>query len=52
MSELEQIERRIQSLPAEDLAKLRAWFLEFDARVWDEQDRRGRQSRQVEGTGR
>jgi hypothetical protein len=37
MSEVEQLEQRIESLPPEELAKLRAWFVEFDARVWDEQ---------------
>ena len=37
MSEIEQLERRIESLSPGDLAKLRAWFAEFDARVWDEQ---------------
>ena len=37
MSEIEQIESQIQSLSAEELAKFRAWFIEFDGRVWDEQ---------------
>ena len=37
MSEVEQFEKRVNSLPPEDLAKFRAWFIEFDARVWDEQ---------------
>ena len=37
MSEIEQIESRIQSLSAEEMAKFRAWFIEFDGRVWDEQ---------------
>ena len=37
MSEIEQIEERVQSLSREELAKFRAWFLEFDAKVWDEQ---------------
>ena len=37
MSEVEQLEQQIQSLSREDLAKLRAWFTEFDARVWDQQ---------------
>ena len=36
MSEIEQIENRIQNLTAEELAKFRGWFIEFDARVWDE----------------
>ena len=29
--------QQIQSLSREDLAKLRAWFIEFDAHVWDHQ---------------
>ena len=35
MSEVEQIESRIKSLSPGDLAELRAWFAEFDARAWD-----------------
>jgi hypothetical protein len=35
MSEIEELERRIQSLPAEDLARFRAWFIEFDHLTWD-----------------
>ena len=37
MSEVEQVEKQIEKLSAADLAKFRAWFLEFDARVWDAQ---------------
>lgn len=37
MSEVEQIEQRIGNLSPQDLAKFRAWFVEFDARVWDAQ---------------
>jgi len=37
MSELEKLEQRIQGLSAEELKRFRAWFAEFDARVWDEQ---------------
>ena len=37
MSEVEQIENRIKNLPPEELAKLRAWFEEFDAVAWDRQ---------------
>jgi hypothetical protein len=35
LSEVEQLEKQIEKLSPEDLAKFRAWFLEFDARVWD-----------------
>jgi predicted esterase len=37
MSEIEQIENRIKKLSPEELAKLRAWFAEFDAQAWDRQ---------------
>ena len=37
MSELEKLEERIQTLSPEELKKFRAWFVEFDARAWDEQ---------------
>jgi hypothetical protein len=37
MSEVEQIEDRIKKLSAEELARLRAWFAEFDAQSWDRQ---------------
>jgi hypothetical protein len=37
MSEVEQLEQRIQGLSPEELAEFRAWFLAFDARVWDQQ---------------
>jgi hypothetical protein len=37
MSELEELEKRIRNLPPEDLAKFRAWFVEFDHVMWDRQ---------------
>ena len=37
MSEIEQLEQTVSNLSPQDLAQFRAWFLEFDARVWDEQ---------------
>ena len=37
MSELEELEKRIRNLPPEDLAKFRAWFIEFDHVLWDRQ---------------
>lgn len=37
MTEVEQLERGIENLTPQQLAKFRAWFLEFDARAWDEQ---------------
>jgi len=37
MSKVESIEQQIQALSAEELAQLRAWFLEFDWALWDRQ---------------
>ena len=37
MSDLEELEQRIQRLPAEELAKFRVWFIEFDHLIWDRQ---------------
>lgn len=37
MTSLETIERAIEQLPPDELAKLRRWFFEFDAAAWDAQ---------------
>ena len=37
MTSVETIERAIEQLPPDELAKLRRWFLEFDAAAWDGQ---------------
>jgi hypothetical protein len=37
MSELEELEERIRNLPPKELAKFRAWFVEFDHLLWDKQ---------------
>lgn len=37
MSELGQLEQQVLNLPPQDLAQGREWFLEFDARVWDQE---------------
>ena len=37
MSELEELEKRVRSLSAEELARFRAWFYEFDHQLWDRQ---------------
>ena len=37
MSELEELEKRIRNLPPDELAKFRAWFVEFDHLMWDRQ---------------
>ena len=37
MSKVEKLEKQIESLSPEDLSKLRTWFFELDARLWDQQ---------------
>ena len=37
MSKIESIEEQIKALSADELAQLRAWFLEFDWALWDQQ---------------
>jgi hypothetical protein len=37
MSKLEAIEKKVSDLSAEELAKFRRWFVEFDAAAWDRQ---------------
>lgn len=37
MSSLQEIERAISKLSADELAAFRVWFAEFDAEVWDRQ---------------
>jgi len=37
MEKVEKIEREVQKLSAEELAKFRQWFAGFDAEAWDRQ---------------
>jgi hypothetical protein len=37
MSKVESIEQQIKSLSPQELAELRAWFIEFDWAQWDRQ---------------
>jgi len=37
MSKIEYLEQTVSQLSPDEFARFRAWFLEFDARVWDEQ---------------
>jgi len=37
MSNLQEIERAVSQLSADELADFRAWFAEFDAEIWDQQ---------------
>ena len=43
VTKIEDIEKAVEQLAPEELAKFRAWFEEFDARVFDEKiERRSR----------
>jgi hypothetical protein len=37
MSKIEQLEQQVQALSEEELAQFRAWFIEFDWKMWDRQ---------------
>jgi hypothetical protein len=37
MGKLEEIERHVQGLSPEELARFRQWFAVFDAEAWDRQ---------------
>lgn len=37
MDEVEQLEKKVEGLSSRELAEFRAWFIEFDSRVWDEE---------------
>ena len=37
MGKIEKIEQQIQALSAEELARFRAWFLEYDWASWNRQ---------------
>ncbi len=37
MTTLERVEKAVKQLSAEDLAKFRQWFAEFDGDTWDAQ---------------
>lgn len=37
MGKLEKLEQDIRSLSAEELARFRAWFVQYDWETWDQQ---------------
>jgi hypothetical protein len=37
MTDIEELEARVRSLPPDRLAKFREWFYEFDNELWDRQ---------------
>ena len=49
MNELEDLEQRIRGLPPSELAKFRAWFIEFDHLLWDRQIEADSKAGKLEG---
>jgi hypothetical protein len=39
MTQVEELQVRIRSLPIEDFSKLRDWFLELEDEIWDQKIR-------------
>ena len=37
MSKVELLEKQVEGLSADELARFRQWFAEFDAQAWDRQ---------------
>lgn len=37
MSEVEELESRVQSLPKEEFSEFRNWFLELENELWDKE---------------
>jgi hypothetical protein len=62
MSRINDIERQVQSLSADELASFRRWFADFDAAAWDRQfeadvndgklDALGERARQAHAAGK
>jgi len=52
MTSLNEIERAIQDLDDTQLAKLREWFLDFDAQRWDEQFEQDANAGRLDDLGR
>ena len=44
MGKIEKIEQEVQALSPDELAKFRAWFLEYDWAAWDRQLERDAQA--------
>jgi hypothetical protein len=51
MSTIQEIEEGVSHLSAEELAAFRAWFAEFDARIWDRQFEEGVAAGQLDHLG-
>lgn len=37
MTTVQEIEKKVSSLPPDELAEFRAWYEKFDANIWDKQ---------------
>lgn len=44
MSTVEEITAAIEQLPTDEVVRIRAWFREFNERLWDEQIERDEQA--------
>jgi hypothetical protein len=51
MGKVEKIEQQIRELSAEELAKLRQWFAEFDAEAWDRRFKADVRARKLDTLG-
>ena len=49
MGKVEKIEQEVQTLSPEELARFRAWFLEFDCAAWDRQIERDVRTARLDG---
>ena len=49
MDKVERLEEQVQRLSADELAQFRAWFLEYDWAVWDQQVERDVQAGKLDG---
>jgi hypothetical protein len=51
VTKLEKVEKDIQSLSADDLARFREWFADFDAANWDAKIERDVEGRRLDFLG-
>lgn len=46
---IEELERAVEALPPDELAKFRAWFIEYDFAAWDQQIERDSKAGKLDG---
>ena len=52
MVTVQEIEKAVSNLPAEELARFRSWFEEFDAQLWDKQLEQDAKAGKLDGIAR